>query len=154
MKGMQIHHLRLCLAALWMIIGLSACNYEDGPVLSLRSKGDRMSFYRPLTYYENSGIDSTAAVVQLIKDSIPEYTGFVRFDYEPSEEVQGIYSTDNFKTSIAIGSWIIDGFDEFERISVYIKGSTWPDRWWTITRLTHRKLWLEGPGGRLLRFEE
>jgi hypothetical protein len=135
-------------------MALGGCNYEDGPVISLRSKGARMDFFRPLTYYESNGIDSTAAIIQLIEDSIPEFTGYAWFDYEPSQEIQGIYSTDDFTTASTIGSWFIEGFDDFERIAVYISGSTWPDRWWTITRLTHRKLWLEGPGGRLLRFEE
>jgi hypothetical protein len=99
-----------------------------------------MAFFRPLTYYENNGIDSTAALSQR---------------YEPGAEIQGIYSTDDFRTSTRIGSWEIDGYDDFERIGVYrIPGQTWPPYWWTITRLTNRKLWLEGPGGRLLRFEE
>jgi hypothetical protein len=155
MKGMRNCYLRLCFAASAMILGLTACNYEDGPVISLRSRGGRMAFFRPLTYYENNGIDSTAALSQRFVDSIPGFIGAFRFEYEPGAEIQGIYSTDDFRTSTRIGSWEIDGYDDFERIGVYrIPGQTWPPYWWTITRLTHRKLWLEGPGGRLLRFEE
>jgi hypothetical protein len=152
MKGMRIGCLMLGFACL---IALGGCNYEDGPVLSLRSKGRRMDFYRPMTYYENNGIDSTAVLNQRFEDSIPNFEGRFYFDWEPEFEIQGIYSSENYRTSTRIGSWEIDGFDDFERIGVYrIPGQTWPPYWWTITRLTHRKLWLEGPGGRMLRFEE
>jgi hypothetical protein len=152
---MRNRWIRLCLACLGMILGLTACNYEDGPVLSLRSKARRMDFFRPLTYYENNGIDSTAALNQRFEDSIPSFEGRFYFDWEPDVEIQAIYNGEDVLDATDIGSWEIDGYDDFERIGVYrIPGQTWPPYWWTITRLTHRKLWLEGPGGRLLRFEE
>jgi hypothetical protein len=154
MKGMRNCYLRLCFVASVMMLGLTACNYEDGPVLSLRSRGNRMDFYRPMTYYESNGIDSTDALNAFFADTIPIFTGRFSFDWEPNEEIMVIRSSDDYSTSVSVGSWFIDGYDEFERIAVYISGATWPDRWWTITSLTHRKLWLEGPGGRLLRFEE
>jgi hypothetical protein len=151
---MRNRWIRLCLAGLGMILGLTACNYEDGPILSLRGKGARMRFMRPLTYYENNGIDSTDALNRRFEDSIPEFLGMFRFEWEPNQEIQLIHSAEEWGSSV-IGSWEIDGYDDFERIGVYrIPGQTWPPYWWTITRLTHRKLWLEGPGGRLLRFED
>ncbi len=133
-------------------MAFSACEYEDGPVLSLRSKGARMTFYRPLTYYENNGIDSTDALNQRFEDSIPSFQGKFQFVHEPGEDYFFVKPNDSRDVE-AVGMWFYDT-DAFEQISVYIKGQTWPDRWWTITRLTHRKLWLEGPGGRLLRFEK
>jgi hypothetical protein len=146
---------RLLILGFACLMALGGCNYEDGPVLSLRSKGARMTFFRPMTYYENNGIDSTAALNQRFEDSIPSFEGRFRFYFQPEVEIQGIRSSDEYSTSTRIGSWEIDGYDDFERIGVYrIPGQTWPPYWWTITRLTHRKLWLEGPGGRLLRFEE
>jgi hypothetical protein len=153
MKGMRYGCLMLGFACL---MALGGCNYEDGPVLSLRSKGARMTFFRPMTYYENNGIDSTDALNQRFEDSIPSFEGRFRFAYSIGEEAQGIDSREDYRTATQIGYWIIDGYDDFERISIYaLSGQTWP--WpmqWTITRLTNRKLWLEGPGGRLLRFEE
>jgi hypothetical protein len=151
---MRNRWIRLCLACLGMILGLTACNYEDGPVLSLRGKGDRMTFFRPLTYYENNGIDSTSALNQRFRDSIPGFTDRFYFLYEVYAEIQGIFFEERSNQASTVGSWEIDGYDDFERISVFIRNATWPPYWWTITRLTHRKLWLEGPGGRLLRFEE
>jgi hypothetical protein len=152
MKGMRNCYLRLCFAASAMILGLTGCNYEDGPVISLRSKGARMTFFRPMTYYENNGIDSTAALNQRFEDSIPSFQGSFYFIHQPGDDFFAILSGEA-RGSEAVGSWFYDT-DAFEQIAVYIRGTTWPDRWWTITRLTHRKLWLEGPGGRLLRFEE
>jgi hypothetical protein len=152
MKGMRIGCLMLGFACLMALVG---CNYEDGPVLSLRSKGRRMDFYRPMTYYENNGIDSTAVLNQRFEDSIPNFEGQFYFDWEPDAEIQAIYTSLNSPLA-SVGYWIIDGYDDFESISIYaLNGQTWP--WpmqWTITRLTNRKLWLEGPGGRLLRFED
>jgi hypothetical protein len=156
MKGMRNCYLRLCFAGLGMILGLTGCNYKDGPVLSLRSRGDRMDFTRPMTYYENNGIDSTAALNQRFEDSISNFEGQFVFRWEPDQEINFIVSSENRFATETIGFWFIDGFDDFERIFIYgIPGQTWPAlNAWTITRLTHRKLWLEGPGGRLLRFEE
>jgi hypothetical protein len=114
-----------------------------------------MTFFRPMSYYENNGIDSTAALNQRFEDSIPGFEGRFFFDWEPERETQVIYLSEDFSASTRIGAWEIDGYDDFERIGIYpLPGGTFPVYWWTITRLTHRKLWLEGPGGRLLRFEE
>jgi hypothetical protein len=156
MKGMRNCYLRLCFAASAMILGLTGCNYEDGPVISLRSRGDRMDFYRPMTYFENNGFDSTEALNAIFFDSIPGFIGRFYFDWKPNEELLVIHSSEDDLTSTSIGFWFIDGYNDFERIFIYgISGQTWPAlNAWTITRLTHRKLWLEGPGGRLLRFEE
>jgi hypothetical protein len=98
-----------------LVLGLNACNYEDGPVLSLRSKGTRMRFTRPLTYYENNSIDSTAALNQRFEDSIPGFQGEFRFDYEPSDELQGIFYGERSIFAESVGSWEIDGYDDFER---------------------------------------
>ena len=153
MKGMRYGCLMLGFACL---MALGGCNYEDGPVLSLRSKGARMRFARPMTYYENNGIDSTDALNQRFEDSIPEFEGLFVFKWEPNDEIHNITSSENRFVSEIIGYYTIVGFDDFERIKVKgLAGKTWSgDLQWTITRLTNRKLWLEGPGGRLLRFEE
>jgi hypothetical protein len=146
----------VCLACLWMTLGLTGCNYEDGPVISLRSKRARMAVARPMTYYENNGIDSTAALNQRFADSIGDFAGKFYFSYEPSNEVQGIYDSEDIRNGKGLGYWLIYGYDDFESISICgLGGQTWPcPYWWTVTRLTHSKLWLERPAGRKLRFEK
>jgi hypothetical protein len=137
-------------------MALGGCNYEDGPVISLRSKSARMAVARSLAYYENDGIDSTAALNQRFADSIGDFTGRFSFNYEPSVEVQGIYDSEDVLQGKGLGYWLIYGYDDFESVSICgLGGQTWPcPYWWTVTRLTNRELWLERPSGRLLRFKK
>lgn len=147
MKGK--HHLRLCLAAWAMVLGLTACNYEDGPVLSLRSKLHRVVGEKRVVYYEHNGIDSTEALNQRFQDSLPGFRGSFYFSIDTYFDV---YILDWSDTSSEFGAWLAGG--EFETILLLWKGSGFGDWDWTITRLTNRSLWLEGPDGRILHFKK
>lgn len=133
-------------------MALGGCNYEDGPVLSLRGKVRRMSGLRSIVLYEHNGIDSTEALNQIFMDSLGG-KGFKGEFYFTSTMQWDAYYLIEMKGANEYGSWTPT--DDFERLYLVLPPAPFVRLWqWRITRLTNYSLWLEGPDGRILHFKK
>lgn len=133
---------------------LVGCNaYEDGPKITFRSKAERMRFDRPIIKYAVNGVDSLSSLLALFSDSLPEFTGTFRFEYDPNL-IENRIEWGN-PNNIWFGGWT--WVSKFESITIGIPFQPFNACCWGIQRLSSKELWLKsGYDGvlRELRFEE
>ena len=140
----------------WMIVLalLAGCNgYEDGPAISLRSRPGRMQFERPITNYQVGGVDSLIGLQSIFRDSLAEYTGVFRFEYEPNQ-IENRISWGG-ATNRSSGIWINE--NSYKTLTIALPYQPFEPCCWNVLRLSSKDLWLEKTTAgitRELRFEE
>jgi len=101
--------------ALAILLFLAACKYEDGPLISLRSKEKRLTGTWKIENLTIDGIDSTA----LYKDSC-DCNLFFFIDYNKHKGVQFLYPINN--------QWA--GYWSFENNKGYLFIHMYSDTFW------------------------
>jgi hypothetical protein len=134
---MKTTTLMLALAILGSI-GLSSCSkYEDGPIISLRSKKERIANTWRVEKAMDSGSDVTS--------SFDQYRLEMRSDGAAS--LAAVYSIGSlnfeFETS---GTWSLENSNEDLRLDFENDDA---DRTYVILRLMEKELWLREKGGSL-----
>jgi hypothetical protein len=134
----------LLASLLFSIAVLSGCHhYDDGPLVSLRSKYNRIQFDRPLTYYTVDGADSLQWFLKLYQDSVPLFAGTFEFQYEPGEEGQWI--TNGKSDPDILGGWYEDG--KLERVRIILPYMPFDMGYGEVLKLSHNAFWLRAIGG-------
>jgi hypothetical protein len=114
------------------------CNrYEDGPMLSIRGKKDRLLGQKRITLYEVNGIDSTAMIDSVFENTSYPQTGFLWY---VDEEDRLINCTDCIS-----GYWNFQDDKQDLRLSFpmpLFSREIIPSGNWTILRLSNQDLWL------------
>ena len=114
------------------------CNgYDDGPLISLRSKDNRIIGNHKIELYEVNGIDSTDAVDMAYSGSRYEKEGFIWSDPSDDHFIVG---------GATVGFWYWDENQEYLRMNLPGSpngGISFPD-WleWKVKRLTYHELWV------------
>ena len=126
----------LLLLATILVVGCNA--YDDGPLISLRSKANRLrATNKVISFYEVNGVDSLAGLLKGAQDSIPNWgDGVLKFDYQPNQ-------IENYITN-STGTALLGIFatgDAVEEMSLALL-RPFKVCCWDVIRLTKRDLWL------------
>jgi len=114
----------LVVLAVFILIGTSSCKkYEEGPMISLRTKTQRLAGEWKLDKATQDGVDIT--------NSLPELKMTIEKD--------GAYVLTNNATDFP-GSWSFDS--KKEHVLFKQDGSNTEDKY-KIIRLKHKELWLD-----------
>lgn len=132
-------HNLIATACLVMAIMIAGCtSYEDGPILSLRGKENRLVGSKKIAAYEVDGVDSLPMIEAAFANTTYDSTGFI-----------WLYEIEDSQISCTQGC--ISGYWEFRE-----KGKAlllvmpapqnsrllFPVGEWTILRLSHKDLWV------------
>ncbi len=145
-------HKSLKIFFLYVIIFVSDCKYEDGPLISFRSKAQRITALWKVEEYYVDGIDST----QLYNDSCGCYLDFAFSKPDYWKYFFWMYyclkidTTD--KAGLPFGNWEI--IDKKEILEILLDTSSFryktgfgpfneSDLKFEIIKLTYNKLWLK-----------
>ncbi len=127
MKTSQAKNISL-LASAVLIFNLSSCKYEDGPIISLKTKKARLVGTWELKKVNGENPDRLELELEFEKDgdfkATYSYTSYWGYDYE--YDVKGDWEWEDKKETIDID---FDGYhEEYE-----------------VKRLTSKELWIEEP---------
>jgi hypothetical protein len=145
---------RIRIIALLVLLGMVAgCRYEDGPLISLRSKESRIVGGKKIILYEVDGIDSTGYFESAFSNTTYDSTGF-----------QWLSENENSQVFCTAGCFT--GYWEFQqdKKTIFVRlpspttgGFSFPDGIWEILKLTKRDFWIKNTfGGKeyLIKFEQ
>ena len=130
------HLLGACTLALAMMLPTGCKKYEDGPLMSLRSKKGRIANTWLAESVLKNGVDSTMYFAAAGSELVMEKDGSVTATIYRTNGVQS-------DTTNSEGRWELHEKNEvFALILTDLKTSEVDTNWWYITRLKEKEFWL------------